>query len=74
VGCNECRQGYKGRIGIYEIMPMDDDLRQMILDGENALRIRAAAINKGMKTLKRSGMSKVLAGVTSLEEVFSTTL
>jgi type IV pilus assembly protein PilB len=74
VGCNECRQGYKGRKGIYEIMPMDDDLRRMILEGENALRIRAAAVEKGMKTLRQSGMNNVLAGLTSLEEVFSTTL
>jgi type IV pilus assembly protein PilB len=74
VGCNECRQGYKGRTGIYEIMPMDDDMRRMILEGENALRIRAAAIEKGMKTLRQSGINNVLAGLTSLEEVFSTTL
>ena len=74
VGCNECRQGYKGRTGIYEIMPMDDDLRRMILEGENALRIRAAAVEKGMKTLRQSGIHNVLTGVTSLEEVFSTTL
>ncbi|MCL2009624.1 MAG: GspE/PulE family protein [Synergistaceae bacterium] len=74
VGCNDCRQGYKGRIGIYEIMPMDDELRRMILEGENALRIRDAAVKKGMKTLRRSGINNVLAGVTSLEEVFSTTL
>ena len=73
-GCNECRQGYKGRIGIYEIMPMDDDLRRMILEGENALRLRAVAVEKGMKTLRRSGINNALAGVTSLEEVFSTTL
>ena len=74
VGCNECRQGYKGRTGIYEIMPVDDDLRQMILEGQNALRIRAAAIDKGMKTLRKSGVNNALAGLTSLEEVFSTTL
>jgi type IV pilus assembly protein PilB len=74
VGCNECRQGYRGRIGIYEIMPMDDDIRQMILDGENALKIRAAAVAKGMKTLRQSGINNVIAGLTSLEEVFSTTL
>jgi type IV pilus assembly protein PilB len=74
VGCNECRQGYKGRTGIYEIMPMDDDLRRMILGGENSLHIRAAAKEKGMKTLRQSGINNVLAGITSLEEVFSTTL
>ena len=74
VGCNECRQGYKGRIGIYEIMPMDDDLRRMVLEGENALSLRAAAVGKGMKTLRKSGINNVLAGVTSLEEVLSTTL
>ena len=74
VGCNECRQGYRGRIGIYEIMPVDDDMRRMILEGENSLRIRAAAIDKGMKTLRQSGINNVLAGLSTLEEVFSTTL
>jgi type IV pilus assembly protein PilB len=74
VGCNDCRQGYKGRKGIYEIMLMDDDLRRMILEGVSNIVLRAEAINRGMKTLRQSGINNALAGFTSIEEVFSTTL
>jgi type IV pilus assembly protein PilB len=73
-GCNECRHGYKGRKGIYEILTLDDDLRGMILSGANHLQIRDAAIAKGMKTLRQSGINNALAGLTSMEEVFATTL
>ncbi|MDR1978567.1 MAG: Flp pilus assembly complex ATPase component TadA [Synergistaceae bacterium] len=73
-GCNDCRQGYKGRKGIYEIMMVDDDLRRMILDGASNIALRAEAIAKGMKTLRRSGINNALAGLTSIEEVFATTL
>ncbi|MDR1978566.1 MAG: GspE/PulE family protein [Synergistaceae bacterium] len=73
-GCNECRQGYKGRKGIYEILTIDDDLRKMILEGANNLQLRDAAIGKGMKTLRQSGINNALAGLTSIEEVFATTL
>ncbi|MDR1875603.1 MAG: GspE/PulE family protein [Synergistaceae bacterium] len=72
-GCNECRQGYRGRSGIYEIMVMDDDLREMILGGTNNIRLRSAAVKKGMKTLRQSGLSKVLSGITSIEEVMGVT-
>ncbi|MDR1376165.1 MAG: Flp pilus assembly complex ATPase component TadA [Synergistaceae bacterium] len=74
VGCNSCRQGYKGRKGIYEIMMVDDDLRRMILEGVSNIDLRAEAIAKGMKTLRRSGINNALAGLTSIEEVFATTL
>jgi type IV pilus assembly protein PilB len=73
-GCNECRQGYKGRKGIYEIMMVDDDLRKMILEGVSNITLRSEAIGKGMKTLRRSGINNALAGLTSIEEVFATTL
>jgi type II secretory ATPase GspE/PulE/Tfp pilus assembly ATPase PilB-like protein len=73
-GCNECRQGYKGRKGIYEIMMIDDDLRKMILEGASNIALRTEAIAKGMKTLRRSGINNALAGLTSIEEVFATTL
>jgi len=73
-GCNECRQGYKGRKGIYEIMMVDDDLRKLILEGASNIVIRNEAIKKGMKTLRRSGINNAMAGLTSIEEVFSTTL
>jgi len=71
VGCNECRYGYRGRTGIFEIMPVDDDIRQMILDGKKELQLRSVAIEKGMKTLRQSGINCALTGVTSLEEVVS---
>jgi type IV pilus assembly protein PilB len=74
VGCNECRAGYKGRKGIYEIMMVDDDLRKMVLDGASNIVLRNEAIKKGMKTLRQSGINNALAGLTSIEEVFATTL
>ncbi|MDR1650019.1 MAG: GspE/PulE family protein [Synergistaceae bacterium] len=74
IGCNECRSGYRGRKGIYEIMMVDDDLRKMILDGESNIRLRETAIKKGMKTLRQSGINNAIAGLTSVEEVFTTTL
>ena len=73
-GCNECRNGYKGRRGIYEIMMVDDDLRRMILEGVSNIQLRTEAIKRGMKTLRQSGINNALAGHTSLEEVFTTTL
>lgn len=74
VGCPHCRNGYKGRRGIYEIIVIDDDLRDMILKGQAAMSIRDAAIHKGMKTLRQSGLNAVRAGYTSLEEIISATL
>ena len=73
-GCNECRNGYKGRRGIYEIMVVDDDLRRMILEGVSNIELRKAAIERGMKTLRQSGINGALAGFTSIEEVMSSTL
>ncbi|MCL2009623.1 MAG: Flp pilus assembly complex ATPase component TadA [Synergistaceae bacterium] len=74
IGCNNCRAGYKGRKGIYEIMLVDDDLRKMILEGASNIVLRSAAINKGMKTLRKSGLNNAIAGFTSIEEVFATSL
>jgi type IV pilus assembly protein PilB len=73
-GCSECRGGYKGRKGIYEIMMVDDDLRKMILEGASNIQLREEAIRKGMKTLRQSGINNAMAGLTSIEEVFTTTL
>jgi type IV pilus assembly protein PilB len=70
-GCPECREtGYKGRLGIYEIMEIDDDIRRMVIEGKSSHEIKNFAIkNKGMKVLAEDGILKVLAGVTTLEEV-----
>ncbi len=73
-GCQNCRHGYRGRRGIYEIMVMNDHLREMVIKGADALELRTAALESGMKSLRRAGINAALAGYTSLEEVFSATI
>ncbi len=69
-GCSKCRgTGYDGRIGIYELLVMTDSLRDMIVHGATLDQIRAEAIKGNMKTLRADGLSKIKAGVTTLEEV-----
>ena len=73
-GCKVCRgEGYKGRIGIYEIMMVTPELRESIVNRETADRIRDVAVKQGMKCLYDSGILKVIAGVTTIEEVFRVT-
>ena len=74
VGCQHCRNGYKGRRGIYELMVLNDNLREMILKGADDMELREAAINNGMKTLRKAGINAALQGYTSLEEVLTATL
>ncbi|MFZ1221337.1 MAG: ATPase, T2SS/T4P/T4SS family [Chthoniobacterales bacterium] len=75
VGCEECRQtGYRGRLGIFEIFVFDDNVRHMINDRCSTLLLRQRARASGMRTLREDGMRKVLAGLTSAEEVISITL
>lgn len=74
IGCQHCRNGYKGRRGIYEIMVLNDDLKEMILKGADHLELREAAIQYGMKTLRQAGINAALAGYTSLEEILSATV
>jgi type II secretory ATPase GspE/PulE/Tfp pilus assembly ATPase PilB-like protein len=70
-GCSKCYQtGYIGRTGIFEIMLVDDDIRQMILSKESDAAIEEASWKKGMRTLWQNGVRKVLNGVTSPEEIF----
>jgi type IV pilus assembly protein PilB len=69
-GCGTCNNtGYKGRAGLYEVMEIDDDIRELILVGASAVELKKKAIERGMITLRRSGLIKVMAGVTTLEEV-----
>jgi type IV pilus assembly protein PilB len=69
-GCEKCNNtGYKGRVGLYEVMEIDDDLRELVLVGASSLELRKRAIEHGMITLRQSGLLKVKAGLTSLEEV-----
>ncbi len=75
VGCEECRQtGYKGRIGIFEIFVIDDSVRHMINNRGSTVMLRQRARELGMRTLREDGVRKVLAGLTSVEELISTTL
>ena len=69
VGCDQCTQGYKGRVGIYQVMEVSEAMGRIIMEGGNALDIAEQAKKEGIDDLRRSGLKKVLAGVTSLEEV-----
>jgi general secretion pathway protein E/type IV pilus assembly protein PilB len=75
VGCEECRNtGYRGRMGIFEIFVIDDNVRHMINNRRSTLLLRQRARELGMRTLREDGVRKVLAGLTSAEEVISITL
>ncbi|HVF72155.1 MAG TPA: ATPase, T2SS/T4P/T4SS family [Chthoniobacterales bacterium] len=75
VGCEECRNtGYRGRMGIFEIFVIDDNVRHMINNRRSTLQLRQRARELGMRTLREDGVRKVLAGLTSAEEVISITL
>lgn len=70
-GCEHCNKvGYKGRVGLYEVFRMNNELRKLILDGGNTMQIQTAAQKNGMVTLEQAGVIKALEGVTTLEEVY----
>jgi type IV pilus assembly protein PilB len=74
-GCERCnRTGYKGRVGLYEVMEITEELREMVLVGASALDLRRKAIDEGMLTLRRSGLQKIAEGVTTIEEVVRETV
>jgi type IV pilus assembly protein PilB len=73
-GCSSCTDGYKGRVGIYQVMPLTDSLARIILAGGSAIEIGDQAAKEGVWDLRRSGLEKVRAGLTSLEEVNSVTI
>ena len=73
-GCSVCNNsGYKGRIALYEIMIVNEEVRKLILEGASAIELKKAAIRGGMKTLRMSGLTKVKEGVTTIEEVLRVT-
>ncbi len=73
-GCLECHHtGYSGRVAIYEVMPLTDDLRRAILRGDSVTEIKAAAVEKGMRTLRQAAVRKVRQGVTTIEEALRVT-
>ncbi|WP_367111177.1 type IV-A pilus assembly ATPase PilB [uncultured Psychrobacter sp.] len=73
VGCSECREGYKGRVGIYEVMKIVPDISRIIMEDGNAIDIKDAALKNGFRDLRRSGVLKVLQGVTSIQEMMRVT-
>ena len=74
-GCTTCNNtGYKGRCGLYEVMEVDDEIKDLILVGASSLELKKKAIERGMLTLRRSGLVKVMQGVTTLEEVARETI
>jgi len=74
-GCATCNNtGYKGRIGLYEVMEVNDDIRELILIGASSLELRKKAIEDGMITLRESGLQKIRGGLTTLEEVVRETV
>ena len=74
-GCSTCNNtGYKGRVGLYEVMEINDEIRELILIGASALELRKKAIDDGMITLRESGLHKIRNGITTLEEVVRETV
>jgi type IV pilus assembly protein PilB len=73
VGCSACNNGYKGRVGIYQVMPISEDIQRIILADGSALEIAEQAEREGVNNLRQSGLRKVKVGVTSLEEVLGCT-
>ena len=73
VGCSACNNGYKGRVGIYQVMPISEEIQRIILRDGSSLDIGAQAELEGVRSLRQSGLSKVKLGMTSLEEVLAVT-
>jgi len=73
-GCSQCNAGYKGRVGIYQVMPVTETIGRIIMEGGNAMQIADQAAQEGVPDLRRSGLLKVKDGVTSLEEINRVTI
>jgi type IV pilus assembly protein PilB len=73
IGCSMCNNGYKGRVGIYQVMPITESMQRLILADASALEIAHLSEKEGVRSLRQSGLSKVKLGVTSLEEVLAVT-
>lgn len=69
VGCDRCTNGYKGRVGIFQIMPISSAMEKLVMEGGNSLQLEAQSKAEGILTLREAGLNKVRAGVTSLEDI-----
>ena len=73
-GCKQCNDGYKGRVGIFQVMEVSEAMGRIIMEGGNAMQIADQAAKEGVLDLRRAGLNKVKDGVTSLEEVNRVTI
>ena len=69
VGCDRCTKGYKGRVGLFEVMPISDAMSRLIMENANAMQIRDQARSEGIEDLRAAGLRKIKEGITSLEEI-----
>ena len=69
IGCTQCTDGYKGRTGIYEVMPVSEEIGRIIMEGGNVMQIKEQAVREGVWGLRQSGLKKVRDGITSLDEI-----
>ena len=69
VGCDQCTNGYRGRVGIFEVMPISEEIGRIMMEGGNSLQLEKQSIKEGIHTLRRAGLLKVRQGLTSLEEI-----
>jgi len=74
VGCDKCNDGYKGRVGIYQVMPISDEMRRLIMEGRNAIDLADQAHREGIRDIRQSALLKVRNGVTSMQEINRVTL
>jgi type IV pilus assembly protein PilB len=73
VGCSMCNNGYKGRVGIYQVMPITEEIQKIILNTGSSMDIAEQAQRDGVRDLRQSGLLKVRSGMTTLEELISVT-
>jgi type II secretory ATPase GspE/PulE/Tfp pilus assembly ATPase PilB-like protein len=73
-GCEQCSYtGYRGRIGIFELLPINDTIRELIMKGATVRELKEKAVSLGMRTLRQDGIEKVVKGFTSVDEVLRVT-
>jgi type IV pilus assembly protein PilB len=69
VGCDQCLEGYKGRVGVYQVMPVSEAMGRIIMENGNSMQLAEQARKEGVADLRQSGLKKVKDGITSLEEI-----
>jgi len=70
-GCDKCNgSGYKGRLGLYEVLTFNDPLKEAVIEGKTTIELEKIAVRNGLTTLKQDGVMKVLKGMTTMEEIY----